>query len=398
MASLHDTETKNPSLYSRKEKSLGVLCSNFLRLYNRDGVESIGLDNAASQLGFRLKFMILETTGVERRRIYDIVNILESVGVRSLTLSAIHRCVVFEFPMNRCVLTRKAKNQYTWKGFNAIPYALEELRKQASNENSRGSQYCSFGTVLNENDCRGPSNSNNSNTDRHTKSSGSSKSENNRKEKSLGLLTQNFIKLFISSNVSKPVNKSVLLQHADLISLDTAATALLGDIHDPTAMRTKVRRLYDIANVFSSMNLLEKTKSQTLDTNNSKRRAFGTDITNHDDSKRHRIDSFSDWSSKEVSVAMHMNLDSVKVECDENLTMPPQCNSKEFVFGPFTPATAHKIGPSGNKKIKQAQDWENLADTYRPQYLLGDLFGHYAEAWKSWYAEAAEKKQVQPVS
>lgn len=375
MASLHDTETKNPSIYSRKEKSLGVLCSNFLRLYNRDGVESIGLDNAANQLG------------VERRRIYDIVNILESVGV----------------------LTRKAKNQYTWKGFNAIPYALEELRKQASNENSKVSQYCSFGTVLNENDCRGPSNSNNSNTDRHTKSSGSSKSDNNRKEKSLGLLTQNFIKLFISSN-------------ADLISLDTAATALLGDIHDPTAMRTKVRRLYDIANVFSSMNLLEKmrhpesgkpafrwlglkgdpkTKSQTLDTNNSKRRAFGTDITNHDDSKRHQIDSLSDWSSKEVSVAMHMNLDNVKVECDENLTMPSQRNLKEFVFGPFTPATAHKVGTSGNKKLKQAQDWENLADTYRPQYrnkVLGDLFGHYAEAWKSWYAEAAEKKQVQPVS
>ncbi|KAJ9564339.1 hypothetical protein OSB04_000305 [Centaurea solstitialis] len=376
MASLHDTETKNPSLYSRKEKSLGVLCSNFLRLYNREGVESIGLDNAANQLG------------VERRRIYDIVNILESVGV----------------------LTRKAKNQYTWKGFKAIPYALEELRKQASNESTKVSQYCSFATLVNENDCRGPSNSNNSNSDRPTKSSGSSKSDNNRKEKSLGLLTQNFIKLFISSN-------------ADLISLDTAATALLGDLHDPTAMRTKVRRLYDIANVFSSMNLLEKmrhpesgkpafrwlglkgdprTKSQTLDANSSKRRAFGTDITNHDDLKRHRMDSFSDWSSKEVSVAMHMNLESVKVECDENLTMLPQRNSKEFVFGPFTPVNAHKVGNYGNRTLKQAQDWENLADTYRPQYrnkVLGDLFGHYAEAWKSWYAEAAEKKQVQqPVS
>ncbi|KAJ0692585.1 putative transcription factor E2F-DP family [Helianthus annuus] len=365
MESINDSETKIPSLYSRKEKSLGVLCSNFLRLYNKEGVESIGLDNAANQLG------------VERRRIYDIVNILESVGV----------------------LTRRAKNQYTWKGFSAIPHTVEELRKQAFNENPRVSGFCSFGTVVNENDCRGPSNSNSSYTGKYTKSSGSSKSENNRKEKSLGLLTQNFIKLFISSN-------------ADLISLDTAATALLGDVHDPTAMRTKVRRLYDIANVFSSMNLLEKTrhpesgkpsfrwlgpktKSQTLDTN--KRRGFGTDITNHEALKRKHVDSLSDWSSKDVTVAMHGNIDCVKVEYSENNTTQQQssCNSKEFVFGPFTPAITQRVGSSGNKKLKQVQDWENLADTYRPQYCnkaLGDIFGHYVEAWKSWYDEADEKK------
>lgn len=377
-----DSDSKNPnpsSLYSRKDKSLGVLCSNFLRLYNREGVESIGLDNAANQLG------------VERRRIYDIVNILESVGV----------------------LTRKQKNQYTWKGFTAIPHALEQLKKQASNDNYKVSHYYSFATDVSESDSRGPSNSSNSNIDRYTKSSGSSKSENNRKEKSLGLLTQNFIKLFISSN-------------ADLISLDTAATALLGDVHDPTAMRTKVRRLYDIANVFQSMNLLEKmrhpesgkpafrwlglkgypkTKALTLDTTNSKQRAFGTDITNSVDLKRNRIDSVSDWSSKDVTVAMHGNIDFIKVECDENITMqqqpPPQRSSKEFVFGPFTPVTAHKVGTSGNKKLKQDQNWENLADTYRPQYhnkALNDLLGHYSEAWKSWYVEAAEKKQIQPVS
>ncbi|CAH1413056.1 unnamed protein product [Lactuca virosa] len=386
MASLHDSDTKVPSLYSRKEKSLGVLCSNFLRLYNREGVESIGLDNAANQLG------------VERRRIYDIVNILESVGV----------------------LTRKAKNQYTWRGFRAIPQALEELRA-SSNDNLKMSQYYNFGTVLNENNCRGPSNSNNSNTDTHIKPSGSHKSDTNRKEKSLGLLTQNFIKLFISSK-------------EDLISLDTAATALLGDVHDPTAMRTKVRRLYDIANVFSSMGLLEKmrhpesgkpsfrwlglkgekeTKSlQPLDTNtitnSSKRRAFGTDITNNvndSDSKRYRMESLSDWSSKEVTVAMHgnmnmnMNIDIVKVEMesDENLCLPlhpqNQRNSKEFVFGPFRP-----VGMSGNKKSKEGQDWEKLAHTYRPQYhnkALGDVLGHYVEAWKSWYVEATEKKHVQ---
>lgn len=114
-----------------------------------------------------------------------------------------------------------------------------------------------------------------------------------------------------------------------------------------------------------------KTKSLALDTNNSKRRAFGTDITNHEDSKRNRIDSMSDWSSKDVTVAMHANFDCVKVEYDENTTMQqqqPQRNSKEFVFGPFTPATTQKAGTSVNKKLKKTQDWENLADTYRPQY------------------------------
>ena len=50
-----------------------ILCAafSFVVLYNRDDVESIGLDEAAKCLG------------VERRRIYDIVNVLESVGVSS---------------------------------------------------------------------------------------------------------------------------------------------------------------------------------------------------------------------------------------------------------------------------------------------------------------------------
>ncbi|KAM7508096.1 hypothetical protein LguiA_018549 [Lonicera macranthoides] len=347
-----DSDSKNPSsFYSRKEKSLGVLCSNFFKLYNQDGVDSIGLDNAASRLG------------VERRRIYDIVNILESVGV----------------------LTRKAKNMYSWKGFGAIPRALDELKVSIGNERP----------------C-------NSNTVRQEKPSASSKGDN-RKEKSLGLLTQNFIKLFLSSN-------------SDLISLDNAATALLGDQHDPTAMRTKVRRLYDIANVFSSMNLIQKTRhpesgkpafrwlglkghlknglDTSSDSNESKKRVFGTEITNTD-SKRYKAESI-DWKSKEkVNVAMHTKKDGdLKDEYDENSMK--QNSSKDFVFGPFSPATVPKAAVSGNKNVKRVQDWENLASTYRPQYrnqALSDLFAHYAEAWKSWYVEVGEKKQqIQSVS
>ncbi|PRQ34310.1 putative transcription factor E2F-DP family [Rosa chinensis] len=82
------------------------------------------------------------------------------------------------------------------------------------------------------------------------------------------------------------------------ISLDEAARLLLGDAHNAYVMRTKVRRIYDIANVSSSMNLIEKThavdtrkptdkwlglrgKDATSSASDeSRKRAFGTVITN----------------------------------------------------------------------------------------------------------------------
>lgn len=64
-------------------------------------------------------------------------------------------------------------------------------------------------------------------------------------EKSLGLLTQNFVKLFLTVEV-------------DMISLDEAAKFLLGEGHEESNMKTEVRTLYDIANVLSSLKLTEK--------------------------------------------------------------------------------------------------------------------------------------------
>ena len=57
--------------YSRKAKSLSLLCENFVQQFGQLNQQVINLDNAASQLG------------VERRRIYDIVNVLESIKVVS---------------------------------------------------------------------------------------------------------------------------------------------------------------------------------------------------------------------------------------------------------------------------------------------------------------------------
>ncbi|XP_010453626.1 PREDICTED: E2F transcription factor-like E2FD [Camelina sativa] len=371
--------------YSRKEKSLGLLVSNFLKLYNRDGVDLIGLDDAAGKLG------------VERRRIYDVVNILESIGL----------------------VARRGKNQYSWRGFGEVPRALAELKEEGMKEKFgvvpfvTKSEMVLYEEERQESFKLTPEDQDNS----------PSLKLDNKKERSLWQLSQSFVKLFLCSD-------------DDLITLDGATKALLNDPQDPTTMRTKVRRLYDIANVFSSMNLIEKThipetkkaayrwlgsidisenkfltasasSSDRIETKKAayrwlgsidisenkfltasasscdriepKKRAFGTEITNFS-AKRNKANCSKDRKHNgKQNTSRAIKEEPVDVKPDVTIA-----------FGSSTPA-----GASGMNNLRPRLGViEALSSMYQPQYCNPALFGllaHYKETFESCKEEFGRK-------
>lgn len=168
---------KSGKKYNRKEKSLGELCKKFIYLYGSQKYWIIALDECTY------------TLGVERRRIYDIINILESFNV----------------------LSRLAKNQYEWRGVSQIKNSIDRM-KDSSDEFMAGPL-------------------------------------KKKKKKSLGILCESFIKQF--------------LNWRSTISLEQAARKISDNHIDESKLKTKVRRLYDIANVLAALNLIEKTSLDT---------------------------------------------------------------------------------------------------------------------------------------
>lgn len=265
----------------------------------------IGLDDAAKRLG------------VQRRRMYDVVNIFESVGI----------------------VARKAKGQYSWNGFKEIPRALEELKEEGLREKSDAA-YCFSKRALNNKGNSGFE------TDRENDPLASSMtviSIDCRRDKSLALLTQNFIKLFLCSDV-------------EYVLLEDAAMKMLGDSQNSTALTTKVRRLYDIANVLSTINLIEKTNnpenrktayrwlgwkaitgSEGSLGQNSSKRVFGAEITNYS-LKRNNSDSLMDPRFQKKKKPMYHKPADLENQYNDTIwEHPPRNRSKAIDFGPFAP-------------------------------------------------------------
>ncbi|TNN58954.1 Transcription factor E2F8 [Liparis tanakae] len=163
------------------------------------------------------------------------------------------------------MVSRSAKNRYAWHGRTKLAQTLAIL-KQVGEDQRYGQQMLHIRQRLLERDLDGEEKENNEEeaaAKLESVEQGQKElffvelpgvefkaaSVNSRKDKSLRVMSQKFVMLFL---VSDP----------RVVSLDVAAKILIGEDQgadqDKNKFKTKVRRLYDIANVLRSLKLIEK--------------------------------------------------------------------------------------------------------------------------------------------
>ncbi|XP_022184532.2 transcription factor E2F7 [Nilaparvata lugens] len=194
--------------YVRKNKSLGFLCVKFLKMFPLDMKKGHFLQISLNHLAKEL--------GVEKRRVYDIINIVESLAMAE----------------------KVSKDTYKWYGNQNLAQAmglfsqyarvigLDTIMRKAQEGESlnRGVYRDLFEEKLI------------SSITRDTKCL-----LDNRR---LGVLCQKFIMLLLASH-----------QQNSLVSLNAAVSLLVSETE---LIKTRQRRLYDIANILQSLHLIRR--------------------------------------------------------------------------------------------------------------------------------------------
>jgi hypothetical protein len=242
---------------SRKDKSLGVLCKSFMDLY-KDAPPNRNDNGAVVEI-----VEVADHLGVKRRRIYDIINILESIDI----------------------VARVKKNTYRWHGTGELPKFFAQLQRDAIDEQTRKMN----GTWV--------------------------ENPNKPKVKGMASTCQKLLQIFLTTGKTD----FTLAYAADVIMGPAAeaaeeaakAAAAAASVHNPIplpdplappalpaiiggqqmavatvvpsraavtttssnataqkAMKTKVRRMYDIANVLQALGIIEKYNVGSTSTEN----------------------------------------------------------------------------------------------------------------------------------
>ena len=247
--------------YNRKRNSLGVLAETFvaqLALNTTTATATNTPPSSSSSGGAKLSVgltgqeLIVDTLAadlqVERRRIYDVVNILEALQL----------------------VVKRGKNTYHWMGKEHLDRQFALLQNEAMEQWPEAASRHGLMTTSNQAPSAASSSSAANDND-HSAANGSSNDTGgfDDSSKSLTQLSQLFVQVFLVGH-----DRVNLPQASDLIQGYTSTPEKLAQLickrtgqpvpTDPVALqaaaarglKTKIRRLYDIANVFLAVGLL----------------------------------------------------------------------------------------------------------------------------------------------
>lgn len=112
-----------------------------------------------------------------------------------------------------------------------------------------------------------------------------------------------------------------------------------------------------------------KVKNEPTVLTESRKRAFGTDVTNVSYKKTKAESSAYQGLNHCLNMQKLVQCENSSQEDSQN-SQDQECErtSKSYQFGPFAPVTVAKVGVSDNNNTKRTHDWESLSSTFRPQY------------------------------